>query len=169
MIARCSHLIHDWISSYTTLGKYDEYAVYVCWGSGFFLACVGAINEKEDNSLHSGSAILFFVCSIVYMWYQALRISKIMKADTCTLRRQGPVMTQFSFNLKLVLSGIATVFFACFIYFSSDWSKYHIQIAVCEWAGVGLIIVRVGLSRSLSPSLSLSLPLSPSLVIPSAS
>jgi len=97
--------------------------------SGF--AIVGAVNEKENGTLHGASAIVFFVGYEIYM---------IMITQRLWSYKGSPRVSNFSALLKLGLTSFCGVALILFAFMSGDQSYYHIPIAVCEWLGVACII-----------------------------
>jgi len=95
------------------------------------LAMVGAINEKENNSVHGISAVTFFVCYIIYMITITYRLYPF---------KGGMKISNTSITMKCILTVISVVSFILFVYFNTNRAEYQLYIAICEWIGVGCII-----------------------------
>jgi len=93
------------------------------------LMVVGAVNEKENNTIHSTGAIIFFVCYEIY----------ILCITYGMWDYSGPKSTNLI--MKLVLSIYGLVALLLFVFMSSNWGKYGTDIAVCEWTGTIAIIL----------------------------
>lgn len=110
----------------------DKVAVVIAAVSCFFLACVGAINEQENNTLHSGSAVIFFTGYLIYMLMTTYRLWHSSNPE----RQISPV----SLAIKIGLAAATFVALITLVYGSTDWGKYKLTIAICEWTAVICII-----------------------------
>eukprot|EP01102_Stenamoeba_stenopodia_P008537 TRINITY_DN2461_c0_g1_i1.p1 TRINITY_DN2461_c0_g1~~TRINITY_DN2461_c0_g1_i1.p1 ORF type:complete len:234 (+),score=50.03 TRINITY_DN2461_c0_g1_i1:158-859(+) len=109
----------------------DKIGLILASVASFGLMMVGAINEQEDNAVHSGAAVVFFFGFEAYMIITLIRMKQ---------GRYQFTLSQTSFLFKTlctVYCGIALVFF---VYFSSNWGKWGIEIAICEWTGTMAIL-----------------------------
>mmetsp|Transcript_3323 Transcript_3323/g.11941 ORF Transcript_3323/g.11941 Transcript_3323/m.11941 type:complete len:265 (+) Transcript_3323:90-884(+) len=95
------------------------------WGS-LCLGWVGAVNEDENNTVHSTFAVMFFLGMIVHMGATAVVLFKHPEATT-----------RFSAILKLVFTLVGVVQFTLFVVF--NLSGHQTAVAVCEWGGVLVI------------------------------
>jgi len=111
----------------------DYIALYVVSLACFGLSMVGAINEQENNPVHSAAAVAFFIGYEFYMCVITYRLNSVRKTST--------KITPLSINIKLILSSICGVALLLFFYFSTSWGTYHLYIAICEWVGVYSIIL----------------------------
>jgi alpha-L-fucosidase len=93
------------------------------------LMVVGAVNEKENNTIHSTGAIIFFVCYEIYI----LCITYSMWDFS------GPKSTNLIIKLALSIYGLVALIL--FAFMSSNWGKYGTDIAFCEWTGTIAIIL----------------------------
>lgn len=98
----------------------------------FGLMMVGAINEQEDDPVHSGAAVVFFFGFEAYMILTLIRMKQGYYHFTISLT---------SFIVKLVTTIIAGVALILFLYFSQHWGKWGTQIAICEWSGTACILL----------------------------
>lgn len=115
------------------VGVSDKLGMAVASVASFSLACVGAINEQEDDPVHSAFAVIFF---FGFEFYMAILTYKLYTCET-PLRQIQPA----SLLVKTICTGIAGVALALFLYFSQNWGRWHIEIAVCEWTGTFAILV----------------------------
>eukprot|EP01111_Echinosteliopsis_oligospora_P000612 TRINITY_DN1068_c0_g1_i1.p1 TRINITY_DN1068_c0_g1~~TRINITY_DN1068_c0_g1_i1.p1 ORF type:complete len:267 (+),score=75.14 TRINITY_DN1068_c0_g1_i1:122-922(+) len=104
----------------------DKVALVMCGISAIGLMIVGAVNEQEDNSVHSAGALVFFIAQWVFELMATLR-----------LRNHS---SKFSVYAKAIISVGSFISLALFAIYSGHWGKYHIRIAVCEWCGVLFIM-----------------------------
>lgn len=97
------------------------------------LAGCAAISEKEDNPIHSASAVVFFVCSITNMWI----LHNVL--DDQGSDGEGPWKSWIN-NLRLGLAVCSTVDFLLFVYMNIAGIPIHPYQAICEWLGTFMIL-----------------------------
>jgi len=105
----------------------DKVALILCGISSVGLMVVGAVNEQEDNSIHSAGALVFFIAQWIFQLLSTLR-----------LRGHS---TKLSIYIKSFVTAASLVALVLFAYYSGNWGEYKIRIAICEWSGVLLIMV----------------------------
>jgi len=108
----------------------DMLAAYIAAVACFCLAIVGAVNERENGTIHSVAAVIFFFGYEFYMIMVTIRLAPY----------RGTSVSNISFYIKLGITIFCGVALTLFVFFSTSWHTYHIQIAVCEWSGVYSII-----------------------------
>jgi len=122
-------LVYLYIASATGAKKRaDTVALALAAISSLGLAGVGAINEVEARTAHLTSAGIFFFGYLIFMLLTTYRVYYIPAS------RNG-------LGYKLVLTAISPPLFFTFVYFSLNYSTDYIQAAICEWAGVILIMI----------------------------
>jgi len=110
----------------TTFDKVSfSFATLGCLG----LMVVGAVNEVENNTIHSTAAVIFFVAYEIYI----LLITYSMWDFS------GPKSTNLIVKLCLSIYGLVALIL--FAFMSSNWVKYGTDIAFCEWTGTIAIIL----------------------------
>jgi len=108
----------------------DKVALVFCLLSTFFLAAVGAINERENGSWHGISAVAFFA---LYL------ISMIM--TTFRLKSSSSPSRQISKNSIVVKTAIATLCTIALIgYVIVNAFRMKTESAICEWVGTLCIL-----------------------------
>ncbi|XP_065828883.1 DNA damage-regulated autophagy modulator protein 1-like [Oscarella lobularis] len=88
------------------------------------LAIVGAVNEEEDNTVHSVAAVSFFLFYDIYMTiicFNAPRDQRISKISLINKR----IFALLGIILLVTVGILAAL----------GWDKYKTIIAVCEWGG----------------------------------
>jgi len=99
-------------------------ATIACTG----LASVGAINEQEDNPVHSACAVVFF---FLFEAYMILISARLYPYCSFSSRCRGiPLISNSSILTKIALTSYNAVALSCFIYLSGDWGKNQPYIAV---------------------------------------
>ncbi|XP_065911029.1 DNA damage-regulated autophagy modulator protein 1-like isoform X2 [Dysidea avara] len=93
------------------------------------MSIVGVVNEKEDNGVHSTAAVMMYLSYIIYM----VVFSFYSGAE--------PNISTISLIIKRVCAVLGVAIFTAFVFMSTDWDKYAIQIAICEWVGTIAIMV----------------------------
>jgi len=111
----------------------DKVALFFSGVGSIGLMGLAAVNEAEDNSVHSTFAVVFFVFTQVYECIATYRLWH----DVAPVH---PVST-FSLVLKSLISVGGSIMLIGFILMSMHWGRYHLDIAIIEWTGVGLIII----------------------------
>jgi len=107
----------------------DKFALGLATLGCFGLMVVGAVNEVENNTIHSTAAVIFFVCYDLYMFFITYGMWNF----------QGPNST--SVIIKLCIAVYGFVALLLFALMSSNWGKYGTDIAICEWTGtIGIIL-----------------------------
>lgn len=122
-------LFYFYIGYKSARSAWDKVGVVLAGLASSGLAVVGAVNEQEDNAVHSTAAVIFFFAYEFFMVLGASRLSRIPS----TLPR--------SLFIKRAIAAVTSVLLTGFVYFSQHWGKYHIQIAICEWLGVIFILL----------------------------
>jgi len=110
----------------------DKVALVLAGIASLGLATLAAVNEQEDNAVHSTAAVIFFFGYEVFMVISCIRLSQCSNTN----RR--------SLFFKRLIAGVCAVLLGLFIHFSAHWGTYHIQIAMCEWSAVLLILLYNG-------------------------
>jgi len=111
---------------YSTFDKV-AYAISTIASTG--LAVVGAVNEREDSSLHGTAAVIFFSCYLIYMAMVVFRLY------------QNSNHSALSLQIKIACTLMGAACLIAFAFMSSNWGKYHTYIAVVEWTGTFCIIL----------------------------
>jgi hypothetical protein len=127
--------------------KIDKVALVLSGFASLGLGIVGAVNEQEDNPIHSGGsfdcrvfhalilisfsfvvggAVVFF---FMYEVYMVIVTTRFWRADAESRRRISSV----SMAIRVFLTGACFISLALFVVYSGDWHKNHIKIAFCEW------------------------------------
>mmetsp|Transcript_766 Transcript_766/g.2382 ORF Transcript_766/g.2382 Transcript_766/m.2382 type:complete len:243 (+) Transcript_766:96-824(+) len=104
-------------------------AFWVCTVACFCLAVVAAVDENENGTVHGTAAVIFFVGELVMMFVYANRLN----AD--------PMKNSASVHFKHALAMVSVVVGLAAAYFASNWHRFHIQVAECEWFGVFLVLL----------------------------
>jgi len=90
---------------------------------------VGAVNEVENNTIHSTAAVIFFVAFDIYM----------LSVTFSMWNWNGSNSTNMI--IKLCISVYGLVALILFAIMSGNWGKWGIEIAICEWTGtIGIIL-----------------------------
>eukprot|EP00026_Physarum_polycephalum_P012144 Phypoly_transcript_12420.p1 GENE.Phypoly_transcript_12420~~Phypoly_transcript_12420.p1 ORF type:complete len:209 (+),score=34.09 Phypoly_transcript_12420:182-808(+) len=127
-----SLFFYFYIDSKISKSVYDKVSLVLAFVASLGLATLAAVNEQEDNSIHGTAAVIFFFGYEIFMGISCARLA------SC------PSVNRKSLRIKRTIAGVCAVLLGLFIYFSSHWSKYHIQIALCEWVAVLLILLYNG-------------------------
>jgi len=108
---------------------------YWVGGLGALGLCgVAAVNEDENGLIHGISAGFFFVGQLLMMSFQTGRSFKLVLHGSSSMRLRNV-------RYKLTLTVVAIILGLAFAYFSTNWGKYHIEIAICEWLAVFIILL----------------------------
>ncbi|KJE95595.1 hypothetical protein CAOG_06033 [Capsaspora owczarzaki ATCC 30864] len=124
-----------WAISGSSASKSNTVAFISALGGAAGLAVVGAVNEAEDNSVHGTAAVIFFFLYELYMIIITVNLFHVRGKTAQGYR----AVSDFSLTLKVFALTVGTVALALFVYMNSDWGKYSLQIAICEWTGTMMI------------------------------
>ncbi|KAL5474514.1 hypothetical protein EMCRGX_G026470 [Ephydatia muelleri] len=94
----------------------------------FCIGVVGVVNEQECNPVHSTAAVIFFFT------YEAVMIMQTFYSQ------REPSVSSAALLIRQILTIYCGAALLAFIYFSTDWGKYGLYIAICEWSGTLTII-----------------------------
>jgi len=117
------------LAARSTTSTADKVGLVLAGLSSTGLAIVGAVNEREDMAVHGTAAVVFFFAFEAFMIQSTIRLSKL------------PNVPPKGVAIKKLISIVVAILLSLYVYFSSHVSKWHIQIAMCEWSGVLLILL----------------------------
>eukprot|EP00163_Fabomonas_tropica_P019106 TRINITY_DN3357_c0_g1_i3.p2 TRINITY_DN3357_c0_g1~~TRINITY_DN3357_c0_g1_i3.p2 ORF type:complete len:392 (+),score=104.41 TRINITY_DN3357_c0_g1_i3:325-1500(+) len=109
-IMRVKYLAKDFIKSAVPLTPTDDRAATIAGIAAVCLGIVGAVNEKEDNDIHTTAAVIFFVLSVIYMTMMVKRLKSINESRPA----HDPLVSEHSLRHKrslIVVLVITTVLF----------------------------------------------------------
>jgi len=111
----------------------DTFGIVIVSIACLGLGIVGAVNSEENNTLHSVSALVYFIGYEIYMFIVTFRLAPYSG---------GPRITPISITIKKILCAIVAVALIIFIILSAGgWGNNKTYIAMCEWLGVMCIIM----------------------------
>jgi len=108
----------------------DSIALTIVTVACFCLCIVGAVNEKEDNTVHSASAVVFFVGYLIYMTITTIRLS---------MYYDGALVVKSSIVWKIAAN--ATMFVALLLFVLFNAIGMHNLEALCEWIATYMVMV----------------------------
>jgi len=136
---------------------FDKFAFSLATLGCFGLMVVGAVNEVENNTIHSTAAVIFFVAYEIYI----LMITYTMWDFS------GPKSTNLIVKLCLSIYGLVALIL--FAFMSSNWGKYGTDIAFCEWTGtIAIVLFNMTFVFEYGDQLNLGVILNPTSSIPQA-
>ena len=99
-------------------------------GSFGFLTCI-AVNEDDDDRIHSFGALVFFVTQGLFCSNVVLQL----------IFHPGTAHSKKSLAMKVCISSLYNLILLLFAYLSSfhDWSVYKVYVAVLEWLAVATV------------------------------
>ena len=108
--------------------RFSRYLIQI--GSFGFLTCI-AINEDDNDLIHSFGALLFFVSQGIFCSNVVLQL----------LFHPGSAHSRESLIVKACISSCYNLLLLTFGYLSRfhDWGKYEVYIAVIEWLAVAMV------------------------------
>jgi len=125
-------LFYFYIDSRITRNVVDKISIILAGIACIGLAILAAVNEQEDNSVHSTAAVVFFFGYEAFMIISSIRLAFV------------PSYSKVSVYIKRFIALVAGILLGLFVHFSAHWGKYHIEIALIEWSAVLLILLYNG-------------------------
>ena len=124
--------INDYNDNFRCLNKYINCIVRVCVQLGLlgFLTCI-AINEHDDDRLHSMSALIFFTTQNIFFYSI---IAHLYFSTIQMYHKKSIILKSFLsilFTILLIVTGILGNY--------NNWKLYCVKIALLEWSSVFII------------------------------
>jgi len=103
----------------------DKVILFLCLLSTACLSMVGAVNERENGTIHGVAAVTFFATYLLYILMTTFR-----------LYNSSSAAREISSTSVAVKALIATVCTICLVgYVIVNFLKYHTATAIFEWIG----------------------------------
>ena len=118
-------MVSMWLNTYDCVNKLQNRVMQgmVQIGYAGFVTCI-AINEDDNDFLHSIGALVFFVSQGIFCSHVVQQLIRMRKPNAM---------------LCLFLNMLYWSDLAAFLFMSQDFHDYHSEIAVAEWMAVALV------------------------------